>query len=879
MSDNNLVLPAGQSHIIDCLFYIKGSRDYPIGQSVSKPYGYDNTSGSGESQTAIYTSSLNDVYNAKSELVEIFNNYSLRNGDPFNGISAEIDNDSITDNYISSRNNGENDYISTLLIDKSKINDGVGDIFINNISPNYKFENFTSSENWRDYFNGTIQTALQTDVAIDSSAHTYKAYPRFNIFWHEILRLLERIKYHEEEIVAHNNEPNYIISTLDSNLALTDESRRWFDQTNSEKITSILRNKTILYQLLYLLYPPYKSNDALQIYAPYKSDFIVNPFRLSYEIPSDSSIFGTADGGRLHLTDTIKNGSVINNNTHRLEVIEDLIVGGNPNGDFTGTDISRQYSLDMRANLDANSSNVSITIDDKSRRIKKVSFTISYNLSTNSSLSDVSDQWIFNVYFDPTEFIKSESDGSAALPVWTYNDLNIDNEMRVRQATEYYRDQAAHFPEQNIDPIAEGNKFAYPLTNPDFNIYDNDYANILLPVISDQEQGIKGSFVLSKSNSGSKIDELQTQIIDQIIKESRNGYSYYTPMSVTRISPKIEGSNIIWDTANSFTQEFYIFHRTKAEPSEEQKLISIQNYLKNLHRNCRPTTYDSDGNIVTIGHDGHNDADTTNFLANMYPNIFKRSELIVVPAYYDHCINIPGQDLGYDSTQYFSTTTPKRMIESISKTAMKVSDFVLDPSGNVSIVPEGNTCNYPVEAFYIGSLTPQMPNGSPSFQYPMPWYAISPSSTNLSPLTSMTGFSTYCPEFFTSESLSSLSNGQIFQIIMLVLTRQMFKQIGHDHGTSTPKELITNILGYPISYDCDDTFDNGNNGSGFKSVKQVNPNNVSDVVYFYNKASFIIGGTYITVYAQLGKDFGSSKSNVTEVNIQNILDPTAASEE
>ena len=75
-----------EEHLLEGLFIIKGSKDYPSGQSISEPYGYDK-----DIETPIFKSSLRDVYISVPDIIEVNNGYSgYEDSDNYIGIHPNV---------------------------------------------------------------------------------------------------------------------------------------------------------------------------------------------------------------------------------------------------------------------------------------------------------------------------------------------------------------------------------------------------------------------------------------------------------------------------------------------------------------------------------------------------------------------------------------------------------------------------------------------------------------------------------------------------------------------------------------------------------------------------------------------------------------------
>jgi hypothetical protein len=358
---------------------------------------------------------------------------------------------------------------------------------------------------------------------------------------------------------------------------------------------------------------------------------------------------------------------------------------------------------------------------------------------------------------------------------------------------------------------------------------------------------IRNKFIASET-------EIREKFISELLKEIKGGgFSNYVQFNTTRVSPYIENGEIKWDTEdnhNLVEQTFYVFYKGTQPPTENQKISAVKSYLTNLHSHCHPTEYDKDGKVISIGH-GTQVAEITNFLANMYPNLFTSSKIYIIPAKFNHYNSTTGEsDVNSNPENYISTITPKRIVETVLSIG-EFEGFGLSETGDVGLRGDVTTATgkipFPIEMFNIGSISILTPNAGPQYSYNMPWYAVSSSIDTENVLTNIDGLKDYRPRLFTDEEISDSSSiATKFQIIMILLAKQMFKNPGHTSGNTFRKDLLTSILGISIYYSTDAIYD---------------PSAIKGDVEYYNVAKFSLASTEFIVYAQEKKDFGFSQSN------------------
>lgn len=438
-------------------------------------------------------------------------------------------------------------------------------------------------------------------------------------------------------------------------------------------------------------------------------------------------------------------------------------------------------------------------------RIGMMSFSVEYQ----EYFEDTNNPMVYNfrIYFDPDAFVEATSVSEYA--VWTYNDRDMD---------ERYPD--------------------YKETG--FNIYDNDYANML----RDKDDPDRGHFIASN-------EEVQKQFAQAMLDIMNGGdYTGFVEFKTRRISPEIiqNGSvgskpkyEVSWDNPNAITDQiFYVYYNT-VPPTIEQQKTAVRNYLLNLHSHCYDqTNYNASDSKVGVKYIGHPTTRTelVNWLSKMYPEMFSEVVVYVIPPRDNHRKHIQDPAYSFRPEDYYTTITPQRLCESMTA----INDFKrfkLSDDGSVTIPATSGTgterTQYPTEIFYIGSKSDDALNNG-FFKFGFPWIAATNNTDiELSPLTAQTGFADYVPKYF-SEDVQPSSPADEFQLIMIILATQMFKQ-------SAVKEKIVSVNGVTITYEkdasTDPTVDN-NNG--------------------FNVARFVINAVTFRVYAQVGKIFCTADS-------------------
>lgn len=789
-------------HELTAFFYIKGSKDYPSGQSISEPFGYDvkETDGSTiNSERPIFGSSIRDLYINYPDLIEVSNNYSIYE-DKNNLISTNQD---ITLNGKRPRLDRDEEYISTLLI-----KNGSSDEAYKTIYPNY---DASDKDSLVENLNGET---TKVDYLLNPSAKKFNF--RSCVFWQKIFTLLEYIKKYEADIYS-DEQANIAMPGF-----FNDNMQYWY--RNPQQAETKVSNLSTLAKYIALFIPHIMpSNSATQnISELIPKRHLFNPVRTRILAGEGEEI------STYKLDDNYKYGEDEDfKNKYSTDVYLDQLwnkLDANANDDgkemmFDGLDIR---ITDLY--------NISCSFSEHTGRLTKIRFELGYKHLTDIDGQNFTEEegnyetWNFNIYFDPDAFIDSDTT-TEQFPVWTYNDLDFDNDFR-------------------------GPDNQYDYTNPLFNKYDNDYANILVPNTEPDGtpilNSVHGKFVATTT-------EIESQMLKAILDKTKSGgYTGYTIYPVRRISPYIgTDGEVVWDPSNSIDQKFYVFYKS-VPPTSEQCNTAVYNYLLTLHsdtNNCHGEHRNDEGKVDFIGHDPTNIAETINFLANMYPTLFEATEIYIIPADKKHCTNGATPDLAdySDPSTYFSNTTAKRIHESITNTKKEFENFSFTQNGEPQNSSSTTLKYYPVEVFKVGSIDGS-DNGSTSYKFDFPWYALNKGG-NLADncLTTLEGFHDYKQKMFANNQ-DPTNIADIFQIIMIMLTRNMFTGPSSQNMHDPNKTRYGNILGIPITYSIDNEKDP----------------TVSDK--YFNRASFTINAVKFIVYAQHGKDFGSTMGKVINVS-------------
>lgn len=436
-------------------------------------------------------------------------------------------------------------------------------------------------------------------------------------------------------------------------------------------------------------------------------------------------------------------------------------------------------------------------------RVGSMSFSVEYKEYSNT------DPIVYNftLCFDPDTFMESTS--SSEYAVWTYNDRDMD--------------------ERYPDYKESG-----------FNIYDNDYANML----RDLDDPNRGHFIASN-------EEVQKQFAEAMLDIMNGGdYTGFVEFKTRRISPEIvQNGNVgtkpkyevSWDNPDAVTdQTFYVYYNT-IPPTIEQQKTAVRNYLLNLHSHCHEqTNYGASEAKVGVKYIGHPTSRTEliNWLSNMYPEMFSETVVYVIPPHITHRKHVADDEYKFKPEDFFTTSNPKRIYESM-RAIYDFRTFELSTDGSVTIPATSGSGTdrkqYPTETFYIGGRSDNSLNNG-YFKFGFPWIASTNNTdATLNPLTSQTGFADYVPKYF-SEDIQPSTPADEFQLIMIYLATQMFIQ-------SNVKHKIVSVNGITITYEADSRTDS--------SIDTINGLNV---------AKFVINSVTFKVYAQFGKIFCTADS-------------------
>lgn len=429
----------------------------------------------------------------------------------------------------------------------------------------------------------------------------------------------------------------------------------------------------------------------------------------------------------------------------------------------------------------------------KDNRIKEFTFQV------KASYTDkITKAWVIHCYLDPDSFVTSSSVQPFA--VYTYNDEDMDG--------------------------VEGG------TDDKYGIYDNDYANV-----TSKSPNLKNNFVSSQS-------EFQKHVIEAITNIMKDGvYKYFTEFKTLRVTPVIvkdeNGNNtsqVRWDAANnSIMQTFYIFYTRDSEaPNASQQIAAVKDYIKTLHTSgkCHPTEYDSDGNILYIG---HTDDELDQFLANMYPELFTTTEVYIIPS--SLAISNLGTDISFNPQNYFASANIEAMYDQIRSIGGVFNMFEYASNGRATLVTVGShQKNLPIEVIHVGAINGESASGESSgeFKYPFPFICTAFGTTESRPLTSLSGFANYQQKIFNynATNMNKLSYAEKLQIILIKLMEQMFTK-----DENIP--YYSSVAGVPISYDVDTNADPNLQVNGAKkNVAKFTINNVNFIVISHKGKTF-----------------------------------------
>lgn len=206
MADENILKSASM------YFYVNGSKDYPIGQIISDPFGF--VENGDDAETAIFSYTIKDLYNKLSSPKVVTNSYSIKRLDG--------------SNYDGVFQNSGDEPISNLIFDKGNNEDYA------NINPNYNMSNGTSEV--ADNFNKTIYSSILNGTSYNGINYRSRA------FWQKVFTITEFLR--EKELLISNN----VLLSRDSDMFKADTG---IVLTNDE-LSSITTKDTYLDQILTL---------------------------------------------------------------------------------------------------------------------------------------------------------------------------------------------------------------------------------------------------------------------------------------------------------------------------------------------------------------------------------------------------------------------------------------------------------------------------------------------------------------------------------------------------------------------------------------------------------------------------------------------------
>lgn len=449
---------------------------------------------------------------------------------------------------------------------------------------------------------------------------------------------------------------------------------------------------------------------------------------------------------------------------------------------LTGDD-EKSDELWQTLNISYNTKSASIVTSAKyANRIDSIRFTVQYY----DYKRDENQLWTFNLYFTPDAIIEAKA--GSAYKVWTYNDTDLDSQ---------YKD-----------------------TSGNFNVLDNDYANIL-----SKDESIKKSFVVTKT-------EMANEIARKIVEITKEGlYSGYVEFNTTRVSPYIEPASedgntkahVVWDNNNRTIQTFYIFFPS-TEPTSTEQQSAVQQYLRDLHKDCHPQTVDNDGNVIYIGH-GSSNEELNTFLSKMYPELFSLSSVTITPIISDRYV---GTD-AYDPSSYIHPVSIYDICRTI-KSIPGFTNFGYNTDG--SYQDQSDNSRAGVEVFFLGGM--KSSDGRIIYDFPVLCTRAGTSSSR--PFTDIEGMNTYKQLEFNGTNVPE-KTADLLQFIILRLFEKMFVK-----GVDTDKKHIGQIGETMITYSYEE---------GYDTNKDLFGKNVANV------AKFTINSIEYSVYSQQGKNFGS----------------------
>lgn len=373
---------------INLFFYVKGSKDFPSGHGLNEPFGFDQATPTTDinnkktgyvninAETAVFESSIRDIYLKTKNAIEIENVYSLIS-DEGNCIYTHSQNS--PNNGSTQRNERSMEYISSIIVkpsvavnlDKQEIENRL----YKQIFPNYVYTTM-----------GELNSLL---TANSDSDNDYP--PRQAIFWQKMFTLIEFLKKKETAILD-NDSQNNLASEF------TEHKNEWYPENLSE-ITGVMGSENALGQYLGLFIGNSNGQN--------------NPFRVT---SNNFKIVTNIDGENVtYRTNPLRNINLIgtatppansgNNGIPQVSVIQEKL----------WDDLDIQY-FEKSAYFERS---------EHDNRIKYISFKIKYKPFHDSLVADY-DVWNFKIYFDADAFIADST--SNEFGVWTYNDEDLDDE-------------------------------------------------------------------------------------------------------------------------------------------------------------------------------------------------------------------------------------------------------------------------------------------------------------------------------------------------------------------------------------------------------------------------------------------------------------------
>lgn len=454
-----------------------------------------------------------------------------------------------------------------------------------------------------------------------------------------------------------------------------------------------------------------------------------------------------------------------------------------------GDDNDKSDLLWDKLNIAYNPKSASIVASSKyTNRIDCIKFTIQYY----DAKRDETQIWTFNLYLTPDGIIEAKT--GSTFKVWTYNDVDLDE--------------------------------AYDDISGNFNIYDNDYANVL-----QKDKSYNKSFIITK-------DEMANEIAKKLVEITKDGmYSGYVEFKTTRVSPYIAKGDadvgtkdhVVWDNDNKTIQTFYIFYQS-TEPTSTEQQAAVQSYLKQLHTNCHPQTVDVEGNVKYIGH-GTSNEELNLFLSKMYPELFSLSTITIVPIINDRYYG----ESAYTPANYIHPISIYDIVRTI-KTVPGFSNFGYNTDGSYSEQDDNSRAG--VEVFYLGGVRDT--DGKLTMDFPVICTRAGTSSNY--PLTDIEGMRAYRQMEYNGTNVPE-KTPDLLQYILIRLFTKMFVV-----GTDSAKRSIGQIGDVMITYAYE---------TGYDPTSVLLGKNVANI------ARFTINGIEYTVYAQQTKNFGSLSASET----------------